>query len=103
PSTATADISTVSLHDALPIYLLCEKDAAVELPIEQLVKKTSVPNLCLLPSGPGPDGIFNYLYSPRMLRLFSRFREDRRSMRGERSEEHTSELESRGQLVCRLP
>lgn len=56
--------------------LLCEKDAAVELPIEQLVKKTSVPNLCLLPSGPGPDGIFNYLYSPRMLRLFSRFREE---------------------------
>lgn len=56
--------------------LLCEKESILDLPTEQLVKKTTIPNLNLLPSGPGPDGIFNRLYSPRMLRLCCRFREE---------------------------
>jgi len=56
--------------------LLCEKESVLDLPVEQLVQKTSIPNLFLIPSGPGPDGIFNYLYSPRVVRLLARLRED---------------------------
>jgi len=56
--------------------LLCEKESVLDLPTEQLVQKTSIPNLFLIPSGPGPDGIFNHLYSPRMVRLLARLRED---------------------------
>jgi receptor protein-tyrosine kinase len=56
--------------------LLTEKEAILDLPTEQLVRKTQIPNLFVIPSGPGPDGIFNKLYSPRMMRLFCRFREE---------------------------
>src|SRR5437870_13862482 len=62
--TATTEIYTLSLHDALPIY--------PERHGERRIK-----------SGARPD---------------SRFRRGRAS----RSEEHTSELQSRGHLVCRL-
>lgn len=56
--------------------LLCEKESILDLPCEQLVQKTPIPNLFLIPSGPGPDGIFNHLYSPRVVRLLDRLRED---------------------------
>src|SRR5215208_8449380 len=58
--TATTEIYTLSLHDALPIY-------AGELPA-----------------------------------VGDRARHRTRPHRQRRSEEHTSELQSRGQLVCRL-
>src|SRR5258707_10944262 len=71
--TATTEIYTLSLHDALPIYQRVRRRQAAEpaklIPIE----------LHLRPLG----------------ELFE-------VKRGIRSEEHTSELQSRQYLVCRL-
>src|SRR5438067_12095475 len=61
--TATTEIYTLSLHDALPIYLRAPPRA----------------------QRPGAGGAGS-----------------RARPRGERSEEHTSELQSRFDLVCRL-
>src|SRR5215510_16620114 len=66
--TATTEIYTLSLHDALPIYI---------------ARRLSPP--ARLPPGPTPTASFG----PRSNALC-------------RSEEHTSELQSRGHLVCRL-
>src|SRR3989442_11690094 len=72
--TATTEIYTLSLHDALPIYrqptrLLCRR-------------RISSPGRC----------DFSKRYAAFRNRGASR----------ERSEEHTSELQSRPHLVCRL-
>src|SRR3989442_7127200 len=61
--TATTEIYTLSLHDALPILELLQRD--------------------VLPAGGAGD-------------------DDTRVAGDERSEEHTSELQSRPHLVCRL-
>jgi hypothetical protein len=39
---------------------------ALDLAAPQMAKATGTPNLSLLPSGPGADGIFNRLYSARV-------------------------------------
>src|SRR5437660_2662577 len=67
--TATTEIYTLSLHDALPIC-----------PV-------------LLANGDGRQ---------RNAIVLRRRRTGRQQRRAERSEEHTSELQSRGHLVCRL-
>src|SRR2546422_2814156 len=70
--TATTEIYTLSLHDALPISRLqCLEAAPVIL------------------AGDGP----------RWQHAFGRAHDE---PQGERSEEHTSELQSRLHLVCRL-
>src|SRR3712207_7379916 len=88
--TATTEIYTLSLHDALPIYLLTIRQLpgnagggvddlaglnvqtlAIQVPIEQLSRDGAAP------SGPEASNAI-------------------------RSEEHTSELQSRQYLVCRL-
>lgn len=76
-----ADLRRPRLHAILEVAntsglgdLLCANASVLDLPPEQLVKKTAIPNLTLLPSGPGTDGIFNRLYSARMSRLLARFR-----------------------------
>ena len=56
--------------------LLRERNTIDELPLEALVKKTAVSNLCLLPSGALTDNVFGLLYSGRMSRLLRRFREE---------------------------
>ena len=56
--------------------ILQEQNATEELPVEALVKKTGVPRLFLLPSGPCTDSIFSLLYSGRMDRLMQRFRQE---------------------------
>ena len=56
--------------------ILSEQNAADELPLDVLVKKTSVPHLYVLPSGPCTDSIFSLLYSERMGRLMHRFRQE---------------------------
>jgi polysaccharide biosynthesis transport protein len=55
--------------------MLREKNAVEELPLEALVKRTTVPRLYLLPSGTGTDNIFGLLCSGRMARLLPKFRE----------------------------
>jgi receptor protein-tyrosine kinase len=56
--------------------VLREKNAVEDLPLEALVKKTTVPRLHLLPSGTCTDNIFGLLWSGRMGRLLPRFREE---------------------------
>src|SRR5437660_12216957 len=74
--TATTEIYTLSLHDALPILLtgLVRWDTLVDdaAPVVNTLKKL-------------------HISSVRLVVLI-----------GARSEEHTSELQSRGHLVCRL-
>jgi polysaccharide biosynthesis transport protein len=43
-------------------------------PLDALVRKTSIDNLCLLPSGPGTLNIANLLYSPRTHQLVAKLR-----------------------------
>src|SRR3712207_9536955 len=68
--TATTEIYTLSLHDALPIWRLVDGHRAARL-------------------GGGVEEVL-----PRLQHAFDRG--------GVRSEEHTSELQSRQYLVCRL-
>src|SRR5207253_9484824 len=90
-------ISTLSLHDALPISIL--KAAELFKPDVFLVDYTPtgvwgelLPTLQMLKGQKDPPkvilGLRDILDAPEVTR--------------ERSEEHTSELQSRGHLVCRL-
>lgn len=56
--------------------VLREKNAIEDLPLDVLVKKTTIPNLYLLPSGARTDNIFSLLCSGRMARLLPRFRQE---------------------------
>src|SRR2546430_9145987 len=70
--TATTEIYTLSLHDALPI----SPRAALIAPSTRRYRKNGFPCLLIAPS--------------------------RRRCPLDRSEEHTSELQSQSNLVCRL-
>src|SRR3712207_9131899 len=80
--TATTEIYTLSLHDALPIFVVDAAD--VLLPDAQAMAAE--------PAVPGARGIAVEVKD----RGFIFLRENLRS------EEHTSELQSRQYLVCRL-
>src|SRR5439155_22629749 len=95
--TSTTEIYTLSLHDALPI--------SESLPINSapIVNAWAIPlgSACTLyenftpicePS-PSSDSIIGRSRGVEMIRI---------SRIPARSEEHTSELQSRGHLVCRL-
>jgi succinoglycan biosynthesis transport protein ExoP len=56
--------------------MLREKNAIEELPLDALVKRTTIPHLHLLPSGTCVDNIFGLLCSGRMARLLPRFRQE---------------------------
>src|SRR2546427_12872091 len=71
--TATTEIYTLSLHDALPIYLRRDADVCHA----------------------DPSGV---LGGHPLLHIMERDRDGR----SDRSEEHTSELQSQSNLVCRL-
>src|SRR3712207_8496842 len=75
--TATTEIYTLSLHDALPISCLPPPSPAASAP------------------RPPPRRV---LWWPPMYTEYP----NRRSSPSRRSEEHTSELQSRQYLVCRL-
>src|SRR5207253_10649167 len=78
--TATTELYTLSLHDALPIYV----DAAA----------SELGHVEHLAVGADPDVLRNA--TARQLEVAEHLAID------PRSEEHTSELQSRGHLVCRL-
>src|SRR3712207_7072929 len=84
--TATTEIYTLSLHDALPI---CEGigGGALQMYIEGRLKQEQ------LHISPYVDGLEHLLFMEEL-----RVKYDI----GLRSEEHTSELQSRQYLVCRL-
>src|SRR3712207_8077848 len=79
--TATTEIYTLSLHDALPIFI-------VVLPSR---------NRCLVGRAATYDGSGNVITKSTTCR-----RPRKTRPRNTRSEEHTSELQSRQYLVCRL-
>src|SRR5258707_9500779 len=85
--TATTEIYTLSLHDALPIYVI----AFVERLVEGDGAARQQGQLDIPPGQPAE--IFEHRPA-----LQSRCRR----LRVARSEEHTSELQSRQYLVCRL-
>src|SRR3712207_7124410 len=74
--TATTEIYTLSLHDALPIWVAVRPGRGAELPLAGLRRRPCPDRRRRRPGGGGGDG--------------------------PRSEEHTSELQSRQYLVCRL-
>src|SRR2546422_5582886 len=94
--TATTEIYTLSLHDALPIWL-----------VDELVHPAIVRDITLAaaqrmtggwrPKRKRPGGFVGGLLDGNPLGRRLVFRGARR-----RSEEHTSELQSRLHLVCRL-
>src|SRR2546422_6743154 len=84
--TATTEIYTLSLHDALPIYDRAARERGRPLGLDAVRDALVV--------GPRPRHSAAH-----------RYRVDRRvsgAVVGARSEEHTSELQSRLHLVCRL-
>src|SRR2546430_12970590 len=76
--TATTEIYTLSLHDALPIY------ASAAIPVKISPTATAALNTPLIPR--------KAWTAPTEFELYSMLR----------SEEHTSELQSQSNLVCRL-
>src|SRR3712207_8429945 len=83
--TATTEIYTLSLHDALPICssIILERFVS-QSPSEMLI----APNW----------GIKNHEFTHRLVK----YMKEKGIRQGIRSEEHTSELQSRQYLVCRL-
>src|SRR3712207_8038030 len=82
--TATTEIYTLSLHDALPISTSCSRTST---------------------SAAGPRSTASRSSSTRRTPAWAgrtRASSTRTSRRSPRSEEHTSELQSRQYLVCRL-
>src|SRR5439155_20814554 len=83
------DLYTLSLHDALPIYFFPSRPAGCS------AAKSSCRKLCFSRSATASA-------SPTAIATVVLAVGARLSEHGKRSEEHTSELQSRGQLVCRL-
>src|SRR5699024_11593505 len=101
PPPATTTIYTPSLHDALPIYLLVAGDAAVHgdhqrgALVPQALDGVLGQAVALLdPAGDVPQ-------APGTA-AFQIVQQQDRGGDAVRSEEHTSELQSRFDLVCRL-
>src|SRR3712207_9248051 len=89
--TRTTEISTLSLHDALPIYL------GLPLALGLAFLGGLILNLmpCVFPVlAMKAATLAGHAHEPRAARL--------NSLAFLRSEEHTSELQSRQYLVCRL-
>src|SRR3712207_7230619 len=85
--TATTEIYTLSLHDALPIY---RQDPGEEIAEERALDLARVADVV-------------FLKLVRELGVDARRHEGALAvLRLPRSEEHTSELQSRQYLVCRL-
>src|SRR5687767_15714630 len=86
--TATTEIYTLSLHDALPIFLTPEKK----------LFSGNVYGVQL----PGIGGLFEVLDKHAPLVSALKAGRLKALTSGARSEEHTSELQSLAYLVCRL-
>src|SRR5206468_12826559 len=90
-ATATPEIYTLSLHDALPIYVPQLVFVSATPGAWELRQSTRVAEQLIRPT---------YLVDPEVELRPTRNQID--DLLNERSEEHTSELQSRSDLVCRL-
>src|SRR5690606_42050994 len=86
---ATADIYTLSLHDALPIWTTPSTIRPAPTRTASCRSPRPVPSSSASPSSRARRRATSRAAWPR-------------TRRGPRSEEHTSELQSRENLVCRL-
>src|SRR5205085_11592454 len=94
--TATTEIYTLSLHDALPIY--GEGDGRFRQLHHGILNRMG-----LVAQGIAGKGFFEFGYRANVASV--QFRNERQVLalrNRERSEEHTSELQSQSNLVCRL-
>jgi len=78
-----ADLRRPQLHKVFDLPnswglsdLLREKNPLAEVPLEALARPTQIPDLYVLPSGPGTVSISNLLYSPRLPELLERLRRE---------------------------
>src|SRR5699024_11943267 len=102
-TTSTSDVYTLSLHDALPIYIIDNNTFSQQTFIgcyivywrEFLLKCFKIGLLYYITKGVVFDG-------NRKKLLYDTRGERKIRGRATRSEEHTSELQSRFDLVCRL-
>src|SRR2546430_7016796 len=85
--TATTEIYTLSLHDALPIF----RRAGLAMRVDAEKKATG-----LIPNPFRTGSPLSEEEGPEL------FRGRENAVRDIRSEEHTSELQSQSNLVCRL-
>src|SRR5207253_3924973 len=88
---ATTDVYTLSLHDALPISRWVTSDGLTALGVVGALGTGAAYALSTLSVA--------WLWAASALLVVQWFGD---SLDGTRSEEHTSELQSRGHLVCRL-
>src|SRR5690606_42139519 len=96
PDAPAAGLCALSLHDALPIWLCLRRQGDAHLLVEygelelDLNLRARVQSLLEALRAEGPPGLFDLTPGIRSLQIHFR------------SEEHTSELQSRENLVCRL-
>src|SRR3712207_8489639 len=88
--TATPEIYALSLHDALPIYRLWKRQLPGRVAAQPLVAEDGI----LLAPLSGEECLVLSLRDGKKLNSIN--------VGEDRSEEHTSELQSRQYLVCRL-
>src|SRR5690606_40505841 len=84
-------VYTRSLHDALPIFHYCQHLASVWLLHNFSFSDSHQPNIPVTLTGGCPRRTSSYVTNGKVIKVFV-----------VRSEEHTSELQSREKLVCRL-
>src|SRR5690606_42036710 len=95
--TPPAAISTLSLHDALPILLYGFGDLVDRAALDARLRLWSARRLL-----PDYIALLHYAWGQYPVRTgWASFQDDLRYL-STRSEEHTSELQSRENLVCRL-
>src|SRR5207253_8170110 len=94
PDPTTTEIYTLSLHDALPIWLL--------MPCKKKYRWQKTYDSVLHESDPARRLPLIERTVAELERRFAELGDDPATAVELRSEEHTSELQSRGHLVCRL-
>src|SRR5207253_10844341 len=97
------DIPTPSLHDALPIS--AQKVSTPDLTAVRRARTPEGPNYgaAILFLFPAAILLVVFLLYPSLYTILLSFNRGRNGVFEQwRSEEHTSELQSRGHLVCRL-
>src|SRR5690606_41822569 len=101
--TAATQVYTLSLHDALPIWrvraVMRELNYHPNAVARSLVRRrTQTIGVALSRSA---EAALANPFFPEVLRGIGKKRIGQGGLRGARSEEHTSELQSRENLVCR--
>src|SRR3712207_9559116 len=91
--TATTEIYTLSLHDALPIFARLQEVVPA--------RRRGGDEILAVAEPRGAPRVRHGELEARVRRQLHRLRRELRHVR-DRSEEHTSELQSRQYIVCRL-